>query len=63
MTLALILFEFAETMGTSLFGWEPPADLMSQALHMRVFVIELTITLTLRFIPKGLFSERVKEVH
>ena len=61
--LALLLFEFAETMGTSLFGWEPPADLMSRALQMRVFVIGLTITLALRFIPKGLFPERVKEVH
>ena len=56
--LTLFVFEYAAHYGSLLFGWEPPADLTTRALQSRVFVIGLTITLTLRFAPQGLLPER-----
>ncbi len=55
--MALWLFDIVRTYGEAL-GWEPPADLNSRALQMRVFVIGLTITLVLRFAPQGVLPER-----
>ena len=57
--VALFLFMSAEQWGERLFGWEAPADLHTRALQMRVFVIGLTITLVLRFAPRGLLPEKV----
>lgn len=57
--VAVFLFTTAEQWGESLFGWEAPSDLYTRALQMRVFVIGLTITLVLRFAPKGLLPEKV----
>ncbi|WP_245453401.1 branched-chain amino acid ABC transporter permease [Aquibium carbonis] len=57
--VAIFLFTNAEQLGERLFGWEAPADLYTRALQMRVFVIGLTITLVLRFAPKGLLPEKV----
>ena len=56
--IALWLFTLAGTYGQAWFGWEPPSDLASRALQMRVFVIGLTITLVLRFAPQGVLPER-----
>ena len=56
---ALLLFEALRDLGDAWFGWEPPSDLQSRALQMRVFVIGLTITLVLRFAPRGVLPERV----
>jgi branched-chain amino acid transport system permease protein len=55
---ALFLFERIGVWGESLFGWQPPSDLQTRALQMRVFVIGLAITLVLRFAPKGLLPEK-----
>lgn len=55
----LFLFEFVRQVGEGWFGWQAPPDLDSRALQMRVFVIGLTITLVLRYAPKGLMPERV----
>ncbi|APH72417.1 branched-chain amino acid ABC transporter permease [Aquibium oceanicum] len=57
--IALAAFMLAEHWGDSFFGWDAPADLHTRALQMRVFVIGLTITLVLRFAPKGLLPEKV----
>ena len=56
--LAFWLFNMIGTYGQAWLGWEPPADLASRALQMRVFVIGLTITLVLRFAPQGVLPER-----
>ena len=56
--LAFWLFNMIGTYGEAWTGWEPPADLASRALQMRVFVIGLTITLVLRFAPQGVLPER-----
>ena len=56
--LTLVLFDWIETFGRDAFGWVPPADLDSRALAMRVFVIGLTITLVLRYAPRGVMPER-----
>ncbi len=56
---ALLMFEAVRAGGESWFGWEAPSDLNSRALQMRVFVIGLTITLVLRYAPKGLLPEAV----
>ena len=56
--LTLFAFDYAATYGALWFGWEPPADMQARALQSRVFVIGLTITLTLRFVPRGLLPER-----
>ena len=55
--LTLGLFGAVRDIGAS-WGWEAPADLDSRALAMRVFVIGLTITLVLRYAPKGVMPER-----
>ena len=60
--MALFLFERAAQLGKNLFDWPIPSDLSSRALQMRVFVIGLTITLVLRFAPRGLMPEPVKHV-
>ena len=54
----LFLFDALSDLGAWL-GWEAPSDLRSRALQMRVFVIGLTITLVLRFAPRGVLPERV----
>ncbi len=56
--LALTLFEFIGTYGKAWFDWDPPSDLNSRALQMRVFVIGLAITLVLRFAPQGVLPEK-----
>ena len=55
--VTLALFDWIEDVGRS-YGWQPPADLQSRALAMRVFVIGLTITLVLRYAPRGVMPER-----
>lgn len=55
----LIMFEALQTYGKLWFDWDAPGDLMSRALQMRVFVIGLTITLVLRYAPKGVLPEKV----
>lgn len=54
---ALFLFNLAGDWGRDLFGWQA-GDLQARALQMRVFVIGLTITLVLRYAPRGLIPER-----
>lgn len=56
---ALFLIDMARQIGTAWFEWQPPGDLDSRALQARVFVIGLTISLVLRYAPKGLFPEKV----
>lgn len=56
---ALALFDLMRTLGDAWFGWQAPSDLDSRALQSRVFVIGLTITLVLRYAPKGLIPERL----
>ena len=56
--LTLALFGAIRDYGAAWFGWQAPADLDSRALAMRVFVIGLTITLVLRYAPKGAMPER-----
>ncbi len=58
----LFAFHLMEQYGRDWFGWQPPADLDSRALQMRVFIIGLTITLVLRYAPRGLMPEPVKHV-
>ena len=55
---ALWLFSLIGTYGQAWTGWEPPSDLASRALQMRVFIIGLTITLVLRFAPQGVLPEQ-----
>ena len=55
--LTLGLFDTIREVGAG-WGWEAPADLDSRALAMRVFVIGLTITLVLRYAPRGVMPER-----
>lgn len=57
--VALYIFDVIRTLGETWFNWEAPNDLDSRALQARVFVIGLTITLVLRFAPKGLIPERI----
>ncbi len=55
---ALFLFEAAGGWGRDVFGWTTTVgDMQVRALQMRVFVIELTITLVLRHAPRGLIPE------
>ncbi len=56
---ALFLFDIARSLGQQWFDWQPPSDLDSRALQMRVFVIGLTITLVLRYAPRGLLPEKL----
>src|SRR5690606_22166256 len=55
----LFLFNQAAAWGNYLFDWQTPADLATRALQMRVFVIGLTITLVLRYAPRGLMPEKI----
>ncbi|MEJ2065017.1 MAG: branched-chain amino acid ABC transporter permease, partial [Reinekea sp.] len=57
--VALWLFGIIRHLGENWFDWVPPTDFDSRALQARVFVIGLTITLILRFAPKGLIPERI----
>jgi branched-chain amino acid transport system permease protein len=56
---ALQIFEIIRQYGEAWLDWTAPADLESRALQMRVFVIGLTITLVLRFAPRGMLPERI----
>ena len=56
---ALQVFDLLRQYGEAWLGWTAPADLESRALQMRVFVIGLTITLVLRFAPRGMIPERI----
>lgn len=58
--VALWAFELARVYGDRLFGWQAPDDLNSRALQARVFVIGLTITLVLRYAPRGVLPEEQK---
>lgn len=55
---ALFLFDQVSYWGDRLFDWQAPSDMATRALQMRVFVIGLTITLVLRFAPRGLIPEQ-----
>jgi len=55
----LVLFDFIREIGNQWFDWVAPNDLDSRALQMRVFIIGLTITLVLRFAPRGVMPEEV----
>ncbi|EAR07333.1 branched-chain amino acid ABC transporter permease [Reinekea blandensis] len=61
--VALWVFDVIRNLGDAWFGWEAPGDLDSRALQARVFVIGLTITLVLRYAPKGVIPERVAHHH
>ena len=54
----LFVFDALRDLGGAWFGWEAPSDLHSRALQMRVFMIGLTITLALRFAPRGVLPEQ-----
>jgi branched-chain amino acid transport system permease protein len=57
---ALFLFEVAGDWGRNVLGWETTVgDMQVRALQMRVFVIGLTISLVLRYAPRGLIPEKV----
>ncbi len=55
--LTLFVFDLVASYGTQWFDWEAPADLQARALQTRVFLIGLTITLALRYVPRGLIPE------
>ncbi len=57
----LIVFETIKELGLQWFDWQAPNDFDSRALQMRVFLIGLTITLVLRFAPKGLLPEKIRK--
>ena len=57
----LLLFDQLSQLGASWFGWQPPNDFDSRALQMRVFLIGLTITLVLRYAPRGLLPEKTRQ--
>jgi len=59
--VALYVFDVVRQLGESWFDWQAPSDLDSRALQARVFVIGLTITLVLRYAPKGLIPERITQ--
>ena len=56
--ITLVLFEQVRVFGQAI-GWQAPDDLDSRALAMRVFVVGLTITMVLRYAPKGVMPERL----
>ncbi len=60
--ITLYIFELGSQYGALWFGWEIPPDLTTRALQFRVFIIGLTITLGLRYIPRGMIPERVGRV-
>ncbi|HET7413339.1 MAG TPA: branched-chain amino acid ABC transporter permease [Pararhizobium sp.] len=55
--IALWLFHLVAHYGHEWVGWQPPSDLDSRALEMRVFVVGLAITLVLRYAPRGVLPE------
>ncbi|TPW26612.1 branched-chain amino acid ABC transporter permease [Pararhizobium mangrovi] len=55
--IALWLFHTGAAYAHAWTGWNPPSDLDSRALQMRVFVVGLTITLVLRYAPRGILPE------
>jgi branched-chain amino acid transport system permease protein len=57
--VALYIFDVVRQLGELWFDWQAPSDLDSRALQARVFVIGLTITLVLRYAPKGIIPERI----
>ena len=57
----LAVFDGIRHLGETWFDWQAPSDFDSRALQMRVFVIGLTITLVLRYAPKGLLPEKIRE--
>ncbi|TXR53740.1 branched-chain amino acid ABC transporter permease [Reinekea thalattae] len=57
---ALFVFDIIRHIGEAA-GWTLPADLDSRALQARVLVIGLTISLVLRYAPKGLIPERLTQ--
>ena len=59
--VALYLFDVIRQLGELWFDWQAPSDLDSRALQARVFVIGLTITLVLRYAPKGIIPERIAQ--
>ncbi|MFQ3229633.1 branched-chain amino acid ABC transporter permease [Reinekea sp.] len=59
--VALYLFDAIRQIGEVWFDWQAPSDLDSRALQARVFVIGLTITLVLRYAPKGIIPERIAQ--
>lgn len=58
--VSLLLFDLVRDLGRDWFAWQAPADLDSRALQMRVFIIGLTITLVLRYAPRGILPEERK---
>lgn len=57
----LVIFDAIKELGLQWFDWHAPNDFDSRALQMRVFLIGLTITLVLRFAPKGLLPEKIRK--
>ena len=55
--MTLFVFDLVVNYGRQWFDWEPPADFAARALQTRVFLIGLTITLALRYVPDGLIPE------
>lgn len=60
--LTLFVFDVVANYGTEWFNWEPPADLAARALQTRVFLIGLTITIALRYVPHGLIPEDARRL-
>lgn len=57
----LVVFDAIKELGLQWFDWHAPNDFDSRALQMRVFLIGLTITMVLRFAPKGLLPEKIQK--
>jgi branched-chain amino acid transport system permease protein len=57
----LVVFDTIRHLGLEWFDWQAPSDFDSRALQMRVFLIGLTITLVLRYAPRGLLPEKIRE--
>jgi branched-chain amino acid transport system permease protein len=57
----LVVFDAIKFIGAEWFSWQAPNDFDSRALQMRVFLIGMTITLVLRFAPRGLLPEKIRE--
>ncbi|SDN36426.1 branched-chain amino acid ABC transporter permease [Vreelandella arcis] len=59
--LALYLMDLAVAFGAFAFDWQAPSTIDSRALQARVMVIGILVTLVLRFAPKGLLPEHIKQ--
>jgi branched-chain amino acid transport system permease protein len=57
----LVVFEAIKYLGLEWFDWQAPNDFDSRALQMRVFLIGMTITLVLRYAPRGLLPEKIQK--